>query len=63
MKKTMVAVVVGSALLLPCLTQAQTLDQAVAQALTTHPKIKEAFDLYQARLHQHDGAKAGYYPT
>ena len=37
--------------------QAQTLEESVAQTLATHPKIKEAFDLYQARLYQHDGAK------
>lgn len=63
MKKTVVAMLVGGAMMLPAFLQAQTLEEAVAQSLTTHPKIKEAFDLYQARMYQHDGAKAGYYPT
>ena len=63
MKKTIVAMLVSGAVLFPGLTQAQTLEQSVAQSLATHPKIKEAFDLYQARLYQHDGAKGGYYPT
>ncbi|HHW4805775.1 TPA: TolC family protein, partial [Salmonella enterica] len=63
MKKTIVAMLVSGTTLFPGLSQAQTLEQSVAQSLATHPKIKEAFDLYQARLYQHDGAKGGYYPT
>ena len=63
MKKTIVAMLVSGTILFPGLSQAQTLEQSVAQSLATHPKIKEAFDLYQARLYQHDGAKGGYYPT
>lgn len=54
---------VSGCILIPSLGQAQTLEESVAQTLATHPKIKEAFDLYQARLYQHDGAKGGYYPT
>ena len=63
MKKTIVAMLVSGCILIPSLGQAQTLEESVAQTLATHPKIKEAFDLYQARLYQHDGAKGGYYPT
>ncbi|MFB2829353.1 TolC family protein, partial [Aeromonas jandaei] len=63
MKKTIVAMLVSGVSMLPALGQAQTLEESVGQALATHPKIKEAFDLYQARLYQHDGAKGGYYPT
>ncbi|WP_111873021.1 TolC family outer membrane protein [Aeromonas bivalvium] len=63
MKKTIVAMIVSGAIFLPDLAQAQSLEQSVAQTLATHPKIKEAFDLYQARMYQHDGAKGGYYPT
>ena len=63
MKKTIVAMLVSGVTMLPALVQAQTLEESVGQALATHPKIKEAFDLYQARLYQHDGAKGGYYPT
>lgn len=59
MKKTIVAMLVSGTILFPGLSQAQTLEQSVAQSLATHPKIKEAFDLYQARLYQHDGAKGG----
>ena len=50
MKKTIVAMLVSGTILFPGLSQAQTLEQSVAQSLATHPKIKEAFDLYQARL-------------
>ncbi|MGL5774235.1 MAG: TolC family protein, partial [Aeromonas veronii] len=63
MKKTIVAMLVSGLVMIPGLGQAQTLEESVAQTLATHPKIKEAFDLYQARLYQHDGAKGGYYPT
>ncbi|WP_043157589.1 TolC family outer membrane protein [Aeromonas diversa] len=63
MKTTVIAAIVSGLMLAPASLHAQSLEEAVAQALATHPKIKEAFDLYQARMYQHDGAKAGYYPT
>ncbi|MGL5293924.1 MAG: TolC family protein, partial [Aeromonas sp.] len=63
MKKTIVAMLISGITLIPSLGQAQTLEQSVGQTLATHPKIKEAFDLYQARLYQNEGAKGGYYPT
>ena len=44
MKKTIVAMLVSGTILFPGLSQAQTLEQSVAQSLATHPKIKEAFD-------------------
>ena len=50
MKKTIVAMLVSGTILFPGLSQAQTLEQSVAQSLATHPKIKEAFDLYQAQI-------------
>jgi len=43
MKKTIVAMLVSGTILFPGLSQAQTLEQSVAQSLATHPKIKEAF--------------------
>ncbi|ART81673.1 channel protein TolC [Oceanisphaera profunda] len=61
MKKTMIAILIGSSLVLPL--QAETLEEAVTQTLMTHPKVKEAFHLYQARQYQQDEAVAGYYPT
>jgi adhesin transport system outer membrane protein len=60
MKKTTVAVLVGVSLVLPL--QAQTLEEAVTHTLMTHPKVKEAFHLYQARQYEQDEAFAGYLP-
>ena len=61
MKKTIIAGFIGMSLVLPA--QAQTLEQAVTQTLMTHPKVKEAFHLYQTRQYEQDEAKAGYLPT
>ena len=60
MKKiTVIALMVGSV----CqFAQAQSLEQAVAQTLTTNPKIKEAYSLYLARQYNVDEAQAGYLP-
>ncbi|PJG59341.1 TolC family outer membrane protein [Aeromonas cavernicola] len=63
MKKTIVAMLVSGTTLLSVPSQALTLEESVAQTLATHPKIKEAFSLYLARVYQHEGAKGGYYPT
>ncbi|MGO5000639.1 TolC family outer membrane protein [Oceanisphaera sp. W20_SRM_FM3] len=61
MKKSAISILIGVALVLP--VQAQTLEEAVTQTLMTHPKVKEAFHLYQVRQYQQDEAVAGYYPT
>ena len=61
MKKSIIAVLIGSSLVLPL--HAQTLEEAVSISLMTHPKIKESFHLYQTRQYQQDEAVAGYYPT
>ncbi|MGO1247060.1 MAG: TolC family outer membrane protein [Oceanisphaera sp.] len=61
MKKSAVSILVGAILVLPA--HAQTLEQAVTQTLMTHPKVKEAFHLYQVRQYEKDGATAGYLPT
>ena len=53
-KLTVIAMMVG------CFcqfAQAQSLEQAVAQTLTSNPKIKEAYDLYLARQYNIDEAK------
>ncbi len=58
-KLTVIAMMVG------CFcqfAQAQSLEQAVAQTLTSNPKIKEAYDLYLARQYNIDEAKGGYFP-
>lgn len=53
----MVAAIVGATG-----AQADTLEQSVTSSLLTHPKIKQAYDLYQSRTHQIDQARAGYKP-
>ena len=56
-KLTVIAMMVG------CFcqfAQAQSLEQAIAQTLTTNPKIKEAYALYLARQYNIDEAKGGY---
>ncbi|QIR06867.1 TolC family outer membrane protein [Salinivibrio costicola] len=40
----------------------QTLEQAVAQSLESHPQIRQAFARYKASEQAIDQAKAGYYP-
>ncbi|WP_458734640.1 TolC family outer membrane protein [Zobellella taiwanensis] len=60
MKHSTLAIAVLSALWLPA--QAQTLEEAVTEALMTHPRVKEAFHLYQSRQYDQDAAFAGYLP-
>lgn len=43
--------------------QAQTLEQAVAIALTTNPDIKSIFNEYQSALKQHDASNGAYLPS
>lgn len=60
MRKSAIAVLVGAAMVLPA--HGQTLEEAVTQTLMTHPKVKEAFHLYQSRQYDQDEAFAGYLP-
>ncbi|MGP7733991.1 TolC family outer membrane protein [Oceanimonas smirnovii] len=60
MKKSAIAVLVGAMVVLPA--YGQTLEEAVTQTLMTHPKVKEAFHLYQSRQYDNDEAFAGYLP-
>lgn len=60
MKKSAIAVLVGTIMVLPA--YGQTLEEAVTQTLMTHPRVKEAFHLYQSRQYDNDEAVAGYLP-
>ncbi|GAA3526242.1 TolC family outer membrane protein [Zobellella aerophila] len=61
-KYSIVAAVVVTALWLPGQARSQTLEEAVSQTLTTHPRVKDAFHLYQSRQYEQDAAFAGYLP-
>jgi len=43
--------------------QAQSLEQAVAQALATHPDVRQSFAKFKALEQEIDQASAGYLPT
>ncbi|PSJ40191.1 channel protein TolC [Zobellella endophytica] len=62
MKHSTVAALVLTALWLPSQAHSQTLEEAVTQALMTHPRVKESFHLYQSRQYDQDAAFAGYLP-
>ncbi len=61
-KKRITAVALAISLISP-VAISQTLEQAVARSLESHPQIREAFARYKAREQSIDQAKAGYYPT
>ncbi len=54
-----IAAAVGS---VSSIAVAESLEQSVATTMLNHPQIKEAYDLYLARTHQIDQARAGYKP-
>ena len=54
-----IAAAVGS---MSSIAVAESLEQSVATTMLNHPQIKEAYDLYLARTHQIDQARAGYKP-
>lgn len=54
-----IAAAVGS---MSSIAVAESLEQSVATTILNHPQIKEAYDLYLARTHQIDQARAGYKP-
>lgn len=54
-----IAAAVGS---MSSIAVAESLEQSVATTMLNHPQIKEAYDLYLARTHQVDQARAGYKP-
>lgn len=62
LKKSVAALAVA-AVLLPPAVSAQSLEQAVASALDTHPQIKQAFNRFKASEEQINQASASYYPT
>lgn len=61
LKKSVAALAVA-AVLLPPAVSAQSLEQAVASALDTHPQIKQAFNRFKASEEQINQASASYYP-
>ncbi len=63
MKHRLLVVAIAAALgSMSSIAAADSLEQSVANTLLSHPQIKEAYDLYQARTHQVDQARAGYKP-
>ncbi|WP_372871145.1 TolC family outer membrane protein [Shewanella sp.] len=49
--------------MLPATASSQTLEQAVAHTLDTHPQLRVAFNRFKAREEQVNQAIAGYMPT
>lgn len=62
LRKSITALAVAS-VLLPASALAQTLEQAVAYTLDTHPEIRQAFNRFKGREEQVNQAFAGYLPT
>ncbi|PSW04140.1 TolC family outer membrane protein [Photobacterium lipolyticum] len=61
LRKSMAALAVAS-VLLPASALAQTLEQAVAYTLDTHPEIRQAFNRFKSREEQVNQAFTGYLP-
>ncbi|MEI8607753.1 TolC family outer membrane protein [Enterovibrio sp. Hal110] len=61
--KRSVAALAVAAVLLPSTSVAQSLEQAVATALDTHPAIRQAFHRFKASEEQVNQAESGYYPS
>ncbi len=61
--KRSVAALAVAAVLLPSTSVAQSLEQAVATALDTHPTIRQAFNRFKASEEQVNQAESGYYPS
>ncbi|WP_022940860.1 TolC family outer membrane protein [Psychromonas hadalis] len=60
--KTALAILVSS-LTLPVNIYSQSLEQAVAYTLDTHPELRVAFSKFKVSEKQIDQAKSGYWPT
>ena len=58
--KRSVATLAVAAVLLPSTSVAQSLEQAVATALDTHPTIRQAFHRFKASEEQVNQAESGY---
>nr|WP_269808489.1 TolC family protein [Enterovibrio nigricans] len=61
-KKPAIALAITSALL-PITSSAQSIEQAVAQALDSHPEIKQAFNRFKVREELVEQASSAFYPT
>ena len=53
----------STSMLMPSVVNAQSLEQAVAYTLDTHPDIRAAYTYFKVDEKQIDQAKAGYLPT
>ncbi|MGF1708060.1 TolC family outer membrane protein [Enterovibrio baiacu] len=62
LKRSVAALAVAAALI-PSTSFAQSLEQAVATALDTHPTIRQAFNRFKASEEQVNQAESGYYPS
>ncbi|WP_432463778.1 TolC family outer membrane protein [Agarivorans sp. QJM3NY_33] len=61
MNKLCLSVTFG--LMMSCnFASAQSLEQAVAKALTEHPQLQSSFNQFKASGEQYQGAKGGFYP-
>lgn len=61
-KKRVATLILAMSLSSPA-AMSQTLEQAVARSLESHPQIRQAFARYKAREQAIEQAEAGYYPT
>jgi len=52
-----------SAILIPCVVNGQSLEQAVATTFDTHPELRAAYTRFKVNEKQVEQAKAGYWPT
>ena len=53
----------GSLLVLSVSTQAQTLEQAISQTLTTNPEVKKAYNSYLSFVAESESVPGNYLPT
>jgi len=62
-KANKIALATFCLLALPSVASSQSLEQAVAHTLDSHPEIRAAFTRFKVNEEQVGQAKAGYYPT
>ncbi|KXF79695.1 TolC family outer membrane protein [Enterovibrio coralii] len=61
-KKPVIALAMAG-VLMPITSSAQSIEQAVAQALDTHPQIRQAFNRFKVREELVQQASSAFYPT
>ena len=62
-KQQSTIILLSAAILLPVTVNSQSLEQAVAFTLDTHPELRAAYTRFKVSEKQVDQAKAGYWPT